>query len=62
MDTSQLEETSMVDAAMMDPMDDLFGEAVNDLGVGVGVGLPPIPLPPGLMLRIAELQHRGCCT
>jgi mediator of RNA polymerase II transcription subunit 16 len=59
MDSDDLGQSSLVDVPMMDPtMEDLFGEAVNDLGAG----LPPVPLPSSLMLRIAEMQHRGCST
>lgn len=49
----------MVEAAMMDPtMEDLFGDA----GDGLNVGMAPAPTPPKLILRIAEMQSRGCCS
>lgn len=60
MDTDSLDQATMPDAAMMaDPtMEDLFGEAADMSGVA----LPPAPLPASLILRIAELHSRGCCT
>lgn len=55
-----MEEQALPDAAMMDPsMEDLFGEAADSLNVS---SLPPVPLPAALILRIAEMQSRGCCT
>ena len=53
-----LGDASMPDAGLMDPMDDLFGEADDTLGVA----MPPIPLPAAVVLRTAEIQRSGCCT
>ncbi|KAF2173213.1 hypothetical protein M409DRAFT_17158 [Zasmidium cellare ATCC 36951] len=59
MDAGTVEDQAIPDAAMMDPtMEDLFGEAAD----GLNVPLPPAPLPAALILRIAEMQSRGCCT
>lgn len=59
METSNIDEPAMVDAAMMDPtMEDLFGDAAD----GLNVGMPPAPLPASLIVRIAEMQSRGCCA
>ena len=59
MDDTILDEPAMPDAAIMgDTIDDLFGEAADVLNVA----LPSAPLPAGLILRIAQMQGRGCCT
>lgn len=59
MDSNNIEEPTMVDASLMDPtMEDLFGDAA----VGLNVGMAPAPAPASLILRIAELQSRGCCS
>jgi hypothetical protein len=60
-DTTMNDVVDMQASGMMDPMEDLFGEAANDLSVHVPlpVTLPP---PPGLVQRIAEMQTFGCCT
>ncbi|KAI5370099.1 putative mediator complex, subunit Med16 [Septoria linicola] len=59
MDVSNIEGSVMPDASMMDPnMDDLFGEAANDLVAA----MPATPLPAPVFLRLAEMQSRGCCT
>ena len=55
----------MPDAAMMDTgIDDLFGDVGADLVAadGLGVPLPPAPVPPKLISRVAEMQWKGCCT
>ena len=59
MDMNNIEgPVGMPDASMMDPtMDDLFGDATNDLVTAMPA--PPIPAP--LFLRLAEMQSRGCC-
>jgi mediator of RNA polymerase II transcription subunit 16 len=58
MDSNNIEEPAMVDAAMMDPtMEDLFGDAAD----GLNGGMASAPLPASLILRIAEMQSRGCC-
>lgn len=68
MDSSALSEaamadTSMRDASMIDPMEDLFGDAAAGLDVGVGVGLSSsLPPPPSLLRRLAEMNTSGCCT
>lgn len=58
-------DSTMPDAAMMDAnIDDLFGEAADDMaadGLGV-VALPTAPIPPSLVMGIMEMQNRGCCT
>jgi hypothetical protein len=46
-------------AAMMDPMDDLFGETAGDLGVPV---LAPPLLPAALISRVNDMQRLGCCS
>ncbi len=62
MDVNNLAASVMPDASMMDPnMDDLFGEAANDL-VAAMPAMPATPLPAPVFLRIAEMQSRGCCT
>lgn len=60
MDTGTVDDQAIPNAAvMMDPsMADLFGEAAD----GLNVPLPPAPLPAALVLRLAEMQSRGCCT
>ncbi|WPG99810.1 Hypothetical protein R9X50_00262900 [Acrodontium crateriforme] len=58
-DSVHLADSSMPDAGLMDPMDDLFGESTDGLGV---VALPPIPLPAAVVLRNAVAQRIGCCT
>lgn len=59
MDTAAVDDQAIPDAAMMDPsMADLFGEAAD----GLNVPLPQAPLPAALILRLAEMQSRGCCT
>lgn len=64
MDAANLENATMADlpdASMMDgAMDDLFGEA--PVGLDGGIAMPAAPLPASLILRIAEMQSRGCCT
>ena len=61
--TGVMPDASMMDANMDDNMDDLFGEPVDGLTADpLGVGLPSAPLPPSLVLRVAEMQNRGCCT
>jgi mediator of RNA polymerase II transcription subunit 16 len=56
---NNIEEPAMVDTGMMDPtMEDLFGDA----GDGLNVGMAPAPLPASLILRVAEMQSRGCCA
>ncbi|CAK4028645.1 Hypothetical predicted protein [Lecanosticta acicola] len=50
--------TTMQHPAMMETMEDLFGEAADNLNVS----LPPVILPAASMLRVAEMQSRGCCT
>lgn len=61
-----MNEAPMPDSAMMDDagIDDLFGDAGADLvaGDGLGVALPPAPVPPKLVSRVAEMQWKGCCT
>lgn len=64
-----MEQPSMPDSAMMDTnIDDLFGDGGGDLvapdglGDGLGVALPPAPVPPKLVSRVAEMQWKGCCT
>lgn len=54
-----LEETALTDPTMMDAtMEDLFGDA----GDALNVALPLTALPTATVLRIAEMQSRGCCT
>ncbi|KAF7189771.1 Mediator of RNA polymerase II transcription subunit 16 [Pseudocercospora fuligena] len=64
MDAANLGNATMADlpdASMMDgAMDDLFGEA--PVGLDGGIAMPAAPLPASLILRIAEMQSRGCCT
>lgn len=60
-----LNEAPMPDATMMDTgIDDLFGDVGADLVAadGLGVALPPVPVPPKLVSRVAEMQWKGCCT
>lgn len=59
MDVNNIEGPAGIpDASMMDPtMDDLFGDATNDLATAMPA--PPIPAP--VFLRLAEMQSRGCC-
>ena len=54
---------SNMDATMDGNLDDLFGEAANGLAAeALGVPMPPAPLPPSLVLRIMDMQTKGCCT
>lgn len=65
MEDIQINDATMPDAAMMDAnIDDLFGDAADDLvaAEGLGVALPAAPLPSNLVRRVAEMQWRGCCT
>ena len=65
MDEAALPDTGMMDANMdanID-VDDLFGEAADGLTAeALGVALPAAPLPPSLVLRIMDMQTKGCCT
>jgi hypothetical protein len=45
---------------IMDPMDDLFGEAAD--GLGVSLPMPAAPLPASLISRIDDMQRTGCCS
>ena len=49
-----------IDSAMDGNLDDLFGEAVT--AEALGVPLPPAALPPALVLRVMDMQTKGCCT
>ena len=70
MEDAAMNDASLVDGAMMDAnmeanldVDDLFGEAADGIAAeALGVALPSAPLPPSLVLRIMEMQSRGCCT
>lgn len=54
---------SNMDSAMDGNLDDLFGEAADGLAAeALGVPMPPAPLPPSLVLRIMDMQTKGCCT
>ena len=44
---------------MDDDLDELFGD-VGDVGDGHSLQLPE-PLPKGLVQRVDELTHSGCC-
>ena len=66
MDSTDLVDASMADvdipgAAMLDPMEDLFGETANDMNVHVQMPTT-LPAPSRLIQRIAEMQTYGCCT
>lgn len=50
----------MEPTGLMDPMDDLFGEAAD--GLGVSIPMPAAPLPPSLIFRIDDMQRTGCCS
>ncbi|PPJ54153.1 hypothetical protein CBER1_01040 [Cercospora berteroae] len=60
MDVPSMDDSGAIpDGSMMDTnMDDLFGDAANDLVAA----MPATPLPAPLFLRVAEMQSRGCCT
>lgn len=65
MEDVPMDQAPMADAAMIDAgIDDLFGDGGADLvtAEGLGVALPPAPLPPKLVSRVAEMQWKGCCT
>ena len=70
MDDTAMDQGALTDGAMLDAsmeanldVDDLFGEAADGLAVeALGVTMPSAPLPPTLVLRIMEMQSRGCCT
>ena len=54
---------SNMDSTMDGNLDDLFGEAADGLAAGgLVVPLPTAALPPGLVLRIMDMQTTGCCT
>lgn len=54
---------SNIDSAMDGNLDDLFGEAADGLAAeALGVPLPSAALPPSLVLRIMDMQTKGCCT
>lgn len=59
-----LDQTAMADvptATMMDSaMDELFGDGAD--GLAAGIAMAPAALPGALILRISEMQSRGCCT
>lgn len=58
MNDALMAETALMDASTYD----LFGEPADSLvSNGLSAALSA-PLPPGLVLRIAEMQNRGCCT
>ena len=68
MESAALDASNMPGANMMDSdinagIDDLFGDAADDLAAeNLGVALPPIHLPLELVLRIADMQRLGCST
>ena len=66
MDGSILDDATVMpdagDASLLDNMDDLFGDAADELGIGAGVILPSPPLPSSLIFRVADMQRTGCCT
>lgn len=69
MDDVAMEQAPMPDSNMLDAgIEDLFGDGgtdlvgADDLGDGLGVALPPAPVPPKLVCRVAEMQWKGCCT
>ena len=52
-----------IDSTMDGNLDDLFGEAADGLAAeALGVPLPTAALPPGLVLRVMDMQTKGCCT
>ena len=52
-----------MDAAMDGNLDDLFGEAAEGLAAdALGVPMPSTALPSSVVLRIMDMQTRGCCT
>ncbi|TKA79387.1 hypothetical protein B0A55_02827 [Friedmanniomyces simplex] len=53
--------TELDQAGLIDPLDDLFGEAADGLGVPVPI-MPSAPLPASLVFRINDMQHTGCCS
>lgn len=61
MDPSAMTNGNLDNSNMMDPMEDLFGDAADDMNMNVPA-TPQNPLPPHLIVRIAEMQRSGCCT
>ncbi|KAK5159798.1 Mediator of RNA polymerase II transcription subunit 16 [Recurvomyces mirabilis] len=50
----------MTGVSMLDPMDDLFGEAADGLGVNVAMPAPPLTAP--LLSCINDMQRTGSCS
>lgn len=66
MESTDLGDTAITDVdipgtAMMDPMDDLFGETANDMNVQIQMPTT-LPPPPRLIQRVAEMQSFACST
>ncbi|KAH9835081.1 Mediator complex subunit 16 [Teratosphaeria destructans] len=64
-DTAAMDDNAPMPDGLMDNMvetnmDDLFGDAADNLNINVP--LPPIPLPAPLVMRLSEMQRTGCCT
>jgi len=53
-------EADMTGANILDPMDDLFGEATDGLGVNVAMPTPPLTAP--LLSRISDMKRIGSCS
>lgn len=62
MPPADLTADGMGTVSMMDPMDDLFDEAADGLGVPVPMAMPSAPLPASLVFRINDMQRTGCCS
>lgn len=57
-----LEDAPLADVAMMESIDDLFGDPVPGLDDAMPISIPFPPLPASVILRTAETQRTGCCT
>ncbi|KAK0853842.1 Mediator of RNA polymerase II transcription subunit 16 [Friedmanniomyces endolithicus] len=57
---AELMATELDPAALMDPMDDLFGETAD--GLDMPAPIPAAPLPASLGIRISNMQGVGCTS
>ncbi|KAF2770839.1 hypothetical protein EJ03DRAFT_56389 [Teratosphaeria nubilosa] len=64
-DNAAMDDPAPIPDGLMDNMvetnmDDLFGDASDNLTINVPI--PPIPLPASLVTQISEMQRTSCCT
>ena len=63
MELASVDVSTVPDSTLIDGLDDLFGETSDDLVPhNLDVSLPSAPITASLIMRLNELQNRGCCT